>query len=125
MQQHSFIFLKGVFLKNSRSNLQQWIYKKIMIFQYCLNDSHILAHVLFGNLFLKTNLFIACSKFHLRKYLCYIENSYIIDSVDYLTGFYLILTFLLKKYVRIVFNLLYSIKFFIFLKFNLVPILFL
>ena len=55
----------------------------------------ILAHGLFGKLFLKT---IACSKFHFRKYLCYIENSYIIDSVDYLTGLYLILTFLLKKY---------------------------
>ena len=54
-----------------------------------------------------TALFIACSKFHFRKNSGYIETSYLTDSVNHLTGFYLIILFNEKKFVWIVFNSFY------------------
>ena len=71
---------------------------------------------------------IACSKVHFRKGLSYIETSWLTDSVNHLTGFYLILPFTEKNMSEYMFkndfNPLYSTKFVIFVKFNPVPILF-
>ena len=44
-------------------------------------------------IFFNDRLCIACSKFHFRKDLSYIETSQLNDSVNHLTGFYLILPF--------------------------------
>ena len=46
-------------------------------------------------------------------------------SINHLTGFYLILPITEKNMFENVFDLLYSIKFVIFVKFNVTPILFL
>ena len=48
-----------------------------------------------------TELCVACSKFHFRKDLSYIESSQLIDSINHLTGFYLILPFTEKKCLNI------------------------
>ena len=48
---------------------------------------------------LMTELFVVCSKFYFRKDLCYIETSWVIEDVNHLTGFCLILPFIERKYV--------------------------
>ena len=44
-----------------------------------------------------TELIIACSKFYFRNDSCYLETSQLIDSVNHLTGFYVILPLIEKK----------------------------
>ena len=72
--------------------------------------------VSFEIFFLMNELCIAYSKFHFRKDLSDIETSQLIDSVNHLTGFYLILPFTEKiclkmsliRYIRL--NLLYLLN---------------
>ena len=73
--------------------------------------------------FLMAELSIACSKFHFRKDLCYIETSQQIDSVNHLTVFHLILPFTEK--IMFEQSLIYYIRLnVIFVNFNPAQILF-
>ena len=68
-------------------------------FSILSNDSHMLGFEIFFNVWIIFGLF------HFRKDLYYIETSKIINSVNHLTGFCLILPFIEKE----VLNSLYSV----------------
>ena len=65
---------------------QLYLFKRLLVVALvvCLN-------VVYFEIFFMTELFIACSKFHFRKDSRYINTSQLNDSVNHLTGFYLIL----------------------------------
>ena len=82
-------------------------------FSILSNDSHMLGFEIFFNDWIIFGLF------HFRKDLYYIETSKIIDSVNHLTGFCLILPFIEKEVLNSLYSvILYSTEFVIFVKFN-------